>query len=155
MRQSLAVFLPILVYLINSVNAQGGQTCNATSKCSSSSPCCSEFGFCGSDTFCLGGCNPFNSYDPTSCRPNPVCQDATHVFQDNSRILANATYFDGNASAYDWVVDKGNIMNTNSSGGELVSSSPRLMAEHVFLPLVMSTTGQSPLPSKPVDGQGS
>lgn len=65
-----------------------------------------------------------------------VLMPSQHVFSDNSRILSNATYFDGNATEYgtlcrftdpssltvflDWVVDKGSIMNTNSSGGELV-----------------------------------
>jgi beta-glucanase (GH16 family) len=49
----------------------------------------------------------------------PVCQDANHTFADNSMILANATEFDGNSTQYDWVLDKGNIVNTNSSGGEL------------------------------------
>ncbi|TFY65760.1 hypothetical protein EVG20_g5337 [Dentipellis fragilis] len=43
-----------------------------------------------------------------------------HTFADNSRIFSNATTFDGNATEYDWVVNQGNIMNTNSSGGELV-----------------------------------
>ncbi|OBZ67523.1 putative glycosidase crf2 [Grifola frondosa] len=42
-----------------------------------------------------------------------------HTFADFSRILSNATYFDGNASEYDWVVNSGSIINTNSSGGEL------------------------------------
>lgn len=31
----------------------------------------------------------------------------------------NATDYNGNATAYDWVLDKGTIMNTNTSGGEL------------------------------------
>ncbi|PSS36956.1 hypothetical protein PHLCEN_2v1172 [Hermanssonia centrifuga] len=31
----------------------------------------------------------------------------------------NGTYYDGNATEYDWVLDKGNVINTNSSGGEL------------------------------------
>jgi beta-glucanase (GH16 family) len=52
--------------------------------------------------------------------PEPVCQNANHTFADNSRILPNATDFDGNATAYDWVLDKGTISNTNSSGGELL-----------------------------------
>jgi len=51
--------------------------------------------------------------------PMPVCQNANHTFADNSRILPNSTDFDGNATKYDWVVDKGNIINTNSSGGAL------------------------------------
>ncbi|KAL0959606.1 hypothetical protein HGRIS_011313 [Hohenbuehelia grisea] len=94
-------------------------SCNATTPCPASAPCCSDFGFCGKDDFCLGGCNPLASHALDSCKPAPLCQDATHTFADNSRILSNATFFDGNASEYDWVVDSGNIMNTNSSGGEL------------------------------------
>lgn len=31
----------------------------------------------------------------------------------------NSTYYDGNATEYDWTLDKGTIINTNSSGGEL------------------------------------
>lgn len=56
----------------------------------------------------------------TSCMPMPVCQDANHTFSDNSRILPNATDFDGDATKYDWVVDKGNIIKANSSDGALV-----------------------------------
>lgn len=109
--------IPVLVaWLAGTASAT---SCNATSPCPSSAPCCSEFGFCGDDNFCLGGCNPFASNSIDSCRPNPICHDATYAFTDNSRILSNSTYFDGNATEYDWVVDKGNIMNTNSSGGEL------------------------------------
>jgi beta-glucanase (GH16 family) len=67
----------------------------------------------------LGGCNPTHSKSLDSCNPAPVCQDKIYSFADNSRILSNSTDFDGNASAYDFVVDKGQIMNTNSSGGEL------------------------------------
>ncbi|EEB96507.1 hypothetical protein MPER_04349, partial [Moniliophthora perniciosa FA553] len=65
--------------------------------------------------FCLGGCNPLNSFSLDSCKPNPLCQDAKYTFTDNSRILSNSSFFDGNISEYDWVVDKGSIMNTNSS----------------------------------------
>lgn len=31
----------------------------------------------------------------------------------------NTTYYGGNATEYDWTLDKGQIINTNSSGGEL------------------------------------
>ncbi|EKM57978.1 glycoside hydrolase family 16 protein [Phanerochaete carnosa HHB-10118-sp] len=51
--------------------------------------------------------------------PEPVCQDAIHTFPDLSRIVMNTTYYDGNATEYDWTLDKGSIINTNSSGGEL------------------------------------
>ncbi|KAE9407905.1 hypothetical protein BT96DRAFT_1013796 [Gymnopus androsaceus JB14] len=93
---------------------------NETSPCPASEPCCSEYGFCGRDSFfCLGGCNPLLSHSLDSCKPNPLCEDATYTFANNSRILTNASQYDGNAAEYDWVVDKGSIINTNSSGGEL------------------------------------
>ncbi|GLB42282.1 putative glycosyl hydrolases family 16 [Lyophyllum shimeji] len=114
---SLAAVLPVLLaFLAGSAQAT---TCNATNPCPSAFPCCSEFGFCGTDAFCLGGCNPLASNSIDSCRPNPICQDATHTFANFNRILTNATYFNGNASEYDWVVNSGTIMNTNVSGGEL------------------------------------
>ncbi|KAH8084334.1 glycoside hydrolase family 16 protein [Cristinia sonorae] len=116
-RKLLLALVPLLASVV-SVSAQG-TTCNATSPCPASAPCCSEFGFCGTETFCLGGCNPLSSHALDSCMPEPVCENAVHTFPDLSRVLSNATYFGGNASAYDWVVDKGNIMNTNTSGGEL------------------------------------
>ncbi|PFH50606.1 glycoside hydrolase family 16 protein [Amanita thiersii Skay4041] len=118
MRQALLVYSSLLLSVyIHTVTAV---SCNVTNPCPASAPCCSEFGFCGSDSYCLGGCNPFSSHALDSCRPNPVCHDSTHVFKDNSRILSNSTFFEGNATEYDWVVDKGNIMNTNTTGGELV-----------------------------------
>ncbi|KAJ1311229.1 hypothetical protein OPQ81_009729 [Rhizoctonia solani] len=105
------------------VAAQGGQTCNATTPCPASAPCCSEFGFCGTGSqFCLGGCNPLWSNKPTSCEPNPICKDGTYTFPDSSlsNILSNSTLYNGNASAHDFVLEKGNIFNTNQNGGELV-----------------------------------
>ncbi|KAI0346405.1 concanavalin A-like lectin/glucanase [Trametopsis cervina] len=100
------------------VLAQGGQVCNATSLCGTEAPCCSEFGFCGTGSFCLGGCNPLFSHSLDSCAPNPVCENS-HTFPDLSRIAMNSTNYNGNASSFDWVLDKGNILNTNASGGEL------------------------------------
>ncbi|CAL1699711.1 unnamed protein product [Somion occarium] len=108
-----------LLSLLSSATLIAATTCNITNPCPSSAPCCSEFGFCGTGNFCLGGCNPFASRALDSCMPEPVCQNAEHTFPDLSRIHSNATYFGGNATAWDWVVDKGNIINTNSSGGEL------------------------------------
>ncbi|KAJ7100019.1 glycoside hydrolase family 16 protein [Mycena belliarum] len=113
---SLAVLLPILSLslplLVNAV-----ATCNVTTACPTSAPCCSEFGFCGStQPFCLGGCNPLHSNKLDSCSPNPICKSAVHTFADNSHVLSNASLFDGNASAYDFIVESGNIMNT---GGDL------------------------------------
>ncbi|KAJ7060985.1 glycoside hydrolase family 16 protein [Mycena amicta] len=117
---SLAVLLPLISLTIPFVNAQGA-TCNVTTKCPQTAPCCSEFGFCGTtEAFCLGGCNPLYSTTLDSCLPNPVCENSFHSFKDNSRVLSNATIFDGNATEYDFVVDNGNIINTGANGGELV-----------------------------------
>ncbi|TFY82732.1 hypothetical protein EWM64_g1285 [Hericium alpestre] len=119
MYRFLTLALPLVVYLAPGARAQGGTTCNITTPCPNSVPCCSSFGFCGTGSFCQTGCNPLASHALDSCRPDPVCQSGTHAFTDNSRIFSNATKFDGNVTAYDWVVNSGNIMNTNSSGGEL------------------------------------
>ncbi|KAF5379208.1 hypothetical protein D9615_005966 [Tricholomella constricta] len=117
MHYSLAVVLPVVLALL--AGSAQGTSCNSTSLCPSAFPCCSEFGFCGKDAFCLGGCDPLASKSLDACKPSPVCEDATHTFANNNRILSNATFFDGNASEYDWVVNSGTIINTNSSGGEL------------------------------------
>lgn len=115
--QSLVVLLSLISF---SVLVNADATCNITTLCPATAPCCSEFGFCGStEAFCLGGCNPLYSNALDSCKPNPVCKSAVHTFADNSRVLSNASFFDGNASAYDFIVESGNIMNTNTSGGEL------------------------------------
>lgn len=115
--RSLSGLAVALFTVVASVRAQGGQTCNTTSLCPSSAPCCSEYGYCGTDTFCLGGCNPLGSHSLDSCRPNPVCKDAKYTWPD-VKVLANSTYFDGNASRYDFIVEKGNVM--NGTNGELV-----------------------------------
>jgi len=123
MIQSLIVVaLPtLLAMLARTVNAQA---CNVTSPCPASTPCCSEFGYCGADNyFCLGGCNPFSSNSPNSCTPNPICEDATYTFADQSRILTNNTLFDGNASAYDWVVSQGTVINTDGDLGLILTQA--------------------------------
>ncbi|KAI6029648.1 glycoside hydrolase family 16 protein [Pisolithus microcarpus] len=93
-----------------------GATCNATTPCSSDYPCCSEYGFCGNGYYCLGGCDPISSYTLDSCKPSPICHAANYTLSDTSRILSNYTYFNGNASEYDWVVQQGSIFNTTSDG---------------------------------------
>ncbi|KAI0697054.1 concanavalin A-like lectin/glucanase domain-containing protein [Cytidiella melzeri] len=115
----LVAVVGLLSASVSPVFAQGGQVCNATSLCGASAPCCSEYGFCGTGSFCLGGCNPLFSQSLDSCAPSPVCEPTTHTFPDLSRVAMNASDYDGNATAFDWVLDKGNILNTNVSGGEL------------------------------------
>ncbi|KIJ62177.1 glycoside hydrolase family 16 protein [Hydnomerulius pinastri MD-312] len=112
----LTLLLPLVATLAPGVLAAAGTTCSATSQCASDYPCCSEYGFCGDGYYCLGGCDPLGSNTLDSCKPNPVCQNANYTLSDTSRILTNYTYFDGNASEYDWVVEEGSIMNTTSNG---------------------------------------
>lgn len=117
MSLALLSLLPVLA-AISGVTAQ--QTCNATTLCGATNPCCSSFGFCGSGPdFCLGGCNPLASNTLDACMPEPLCQNRNITFLNTDRILTNQSYYDGNASAYDFVVNQGNIMGTNTSGGEL------------------------------------
>ncbi|KAJ7634597.1 glycoside hydrolase family 16 protein [Roridomyces roridus] len=131
---SLAVLLPLVsLTLPLLVKAQGGATCNITTPCPASAPCCSEFGFCGTtEAFCLGGCNPLYSNTLDSCKPNPVCKSAQYSFADNSRVLSNSSFYDGNVTAYDFIVNSGNIMNqdgslamllTQANGGTRLSST--------------------------------
>ncbi|KAF9528443.1 glycoside hydrolase family 16 protein [Crepidotus variabilis] len=124
--------VPVLLAMLAGV-ANANATCNVTSPCSlSSAPCCSEFGFCGRDNFCLGGCNPYASKGVNSCRPEPLCKDSTYTFADKSRILSNSTLFDGNSTKYDWVIDKGSVLDNSgnialtladASGGTRISST--------------------------------
>jgi hypothetical protein len=107
------------------VAAQGGQTCNATSLCPSAAPCCSPFNYCGDLSFCLGGCNPLASASPESCKPNPVCQSGTYSFKDLSRIQTNLTYYDGNATKYDWTGELKSLMSRWTFLTVGVSSRPR------------------------------
>ncbi|KAF8556833.1 glycoside hydrolase family 16 protein [Imleria badia] len=108
--------LPFLASVLPTALAAQGATCNITNPCSSDFPCCSEYGFCGDGYYCLGGCNPLSSNSLNSCAPNPVCQNGNYSLSDTSRILTNATYFNGNASEYDWVLQQGSVLNTTSAG---------------------------------------
>jgi len=114
MHSILTVALPIVVaFLAGQAEAT---TCNATTPCPATAPCCSEHGFCGKGHYCLGGCNPFASKAIDSCKPNPICVDQTFTFPDLTRTV-NATKFDGNASAYDWVIEAGEPFISNSTDG--------------------------------------
>jgi len=121
--------IPILAG-IAPVLAQG---CNSSVSCGEEAPCCSEFGFCGDGTYCLGGCNPLWSFEPTSCAPEPICENAVYTFADPSTSLINSTLYNGNASAYPFTLDKGTALGTpegdigliltETNGGTRISST--------------------------------
>lgn len=108
--------LALLLYLSTTAVAQ--TTCGLGNLCPSDTPCCSEYGFCGTGESCLGGCNPLYSHTLTSCTPEPICANEVITFPDLSRVLTNATSYDGNSTLHDFVVDKGDVF--VSSADELV-----------------------------------
>jgi beta-glucanase (GH16 family) len=56
------------------------------------------------------------SNTPQSCAPLPLCVDQTTTFTDLSRVQQNASLWDGNATAYDWVINKGEMVSTGQEG---------------------------------------
>ncbi|RAO71327.1 uncharacterized protein BHQ10_007339 [Talaromyces amestolkiae] len=104
-------------------------SCGSGSKCPDSAPCCSQYGECGTGAYCLGGCDPGNSFSLDSCTPEPVCQSKTFSSWDNTDNLVSNEKYLGNATEYDWVysgdpiVHNGDLILTmgNGSVGTLVS----------------------------------
>ncbi|GFZ44497.1 glycosylase [Saitozyma sp. JCM 24511] len=133
LRQHLASTLLASLALLCLLPATSAQsTCNATSKCPSSAPCCSEYGYCGSGEYCLGGCEPMYSYALTSCKPDPICKSQTSTFYNLNKVWLNGSTYNGNASAYDWVVNSGKVIATDygtklvlnqTNGGTKISST--------------------------------
>nr|ODN85717.1 hypothetical protein L203_04591 [Cryptococcus depauperatus CBS 7841] len=106
LRAATLLMLAVLVWLPETL----AQACNATSLCPASAPCCSEYGYCGKGSYCLGGCEPLYSHQLTSCRANPICMSQETDFTDLSRVQMNGSAYNGNATAYDWVVNTGSLV---------------------------------------------
>ncbi|GAA5970354.1 hypothetical protein JCM11641_001676 [Rhodosporidiobolus odoratus] len=85
-----------------------GIACDSENLCPGEAPCCSEYGFCGTGRNCLAGCNPLASFQPGACAPVPACQTGDYdlTFWNKNRVLSNSSYWNGDASKYDWLVDK-------------------------------------------------
>ncbi|QIW99574.1 hypothetical protein AMS68_005092 [Peltaster fructicola] len=77
-------------------------TCGGGSKCPSDSPCCSSYGQCGVGAYCLGGCDPQNSFDLQSCVAAPVCKSQDYKLNSLNDIASNTKYL-GDASKANWV----------------------------------------------------
>ncbi|GAA5860741.1 hypothetical protein JCM8547_005520 [Rhodosporidiobolus lusitaniae] len=110
--------------------------CGWDSSCPKTSPCCTEYGYCSAGVGCLGGCNPQGSYGEGYCAPMPVCVSSNYTFADDSRFQLNHTAFDGDATKYDWTLDKLDTSNnsivqnnelvltlTENGGGTRISST--------------------------------
>ncbi|BGP30347.1 putative glycosidase CRH2 [Rhodotorula toruloides] len=105
-----------------STGTSSGQTCGWASSCPKTAPCCTEYGYCSSGIGCLAGCNPQGSYGKGYCAPVPSCQSSNYTFADTSRIQMNHTAWDGDASKYDFVLDK-----LDSSNNSLVQNDEMVL----------------------------
>ncbi|OQO15017.1 hypothetical protein B0A48_00399 [Cryoendolithus antarcticus] len=76
--------------------------CGGGTQCPSDSPCCSQYGQCGVGAYCLGGCDPQNSFDLASCVAAPVCKSADFKMDSLDGIIPNTQYL-GDASKGNWV----------------------------------------------------
>ncbi|OCT50116.1 putative glycosidase crf2 [Cladophialophora carrionii] len=92
--------LLFLAALAPSVLAQ--VKCGGGVKCPSDTPCCSQYGQCGVGAYCLGGCDPVNSFGLDSCVPAPVCKSKKYEFSNLDGIVPNTKYL-GDPTTADWV----------------------------------------------------
>lgn len=100
------------------------QKCGPGSPCPKDAPCCSQYGACGTGAYCLGGCDPSNSFSLDACVPAPVCKSATWDWNDLTSVSPNTKYL-GDASKADW-----------SSSGE-----PAAYSGSVLLTMAQGTVG--------------
>jgi len=105
-------------------------TCGGGTLCPSDTPCCSQYGQCGVGAYCLGGCDPVNSFNLQSCVSAPVCQSKTYDFSNLDGITPNTKYL-GDPTTADWVSSgnpleyQNSVLLTMSEGtvGTLLSST--------------------------------
>lgn len=88
-------------------------TCGSGVQCPTESPCCSQYGQCGVGAYCLGGCDPVNSFSLDSCVPAPVCQSKSYDFSNLDDVMPNTKYL-GDPTTADWV-SSGNPLEFNNS----------------------------------------
>lgn len=116
--------------------AATGSECGAGKQCPSTKPCCSQYGQCGVGAYCLGGCDPLNSFSLDSCVPAPVCNSQDYKFTSLDGIQSNQKYL-GDASKVNWVSSgspqayQGNVLLTLSETGE--SGSGTLLASTSYV----------------------
>jgi beta-glucanase (GH16 family) len=79
----------------------------------------SEYGQCGVGAYCLGGCDPVNSFSLNSCVPNPVCKSQNYDFQNLNGMVENTKYL-GDASTADWVYSGVPLSYTNGGKSQVL-----------------------------------
>ena len=100
--------------------------CGNGSQCPDYAPCCSQYGQCGVGAYCLGGCDPRNSFNLQSCLAAPACKsnDFSMNSLDAPAVRTNTRYL-GNGSETNWVT----------------SGEPRQYQDSVLLTMAPSTVG--------------
>lgn len=83
------------------------------------------YGQCGVGAYCLGGCDPLNSYNLTSCVPNPACSASDYKLTSLDGVMDISKYL-GDPSSATWV----------SSGTPLAYNN-----EAILLTLAPDTSG--------------
>ena len=73
------------------------------------------YGECGVGAYCLGGCDPFSSFEIESCVPAPVCKSGTYKWDNLDDVIPNTKYL-GDADKHDWL-SSGQAL---SAGGNLL-----------------------------------
>nr|POE99517.1 putative glycosidase crf2 [Quercus suber] len=84
------------------LHASAAVSCGNGQNCPESAPCCSQYGQCGVGAYCLGGCDPQNSFDLESCVAAPVCSSSNFGLNSLDDISPN-TYYLGDPSKANWV----------------------------------------------------
>lgn len=116
--------------IFHAVSVLAAATCGNGSKCPQESPCCSPYGDCGVGAYCLGGCDPVNSFSRGSCVDNPVCQNETYTFANLDGLQSIDKYL-GDETKADFVYsgqplnNNGDLLLTmaNNSVGTVISST--------------------------------
>lgn len=96
------VLLGLLATSILAQTTGNPVTCGGGKQCPEDSPCCSQYGSCGVGAYCLGGCDPANSFSLEACVPMPVCQSKTFDWNNLDAVVPNTKYL-GDSSEADWV----------------------------------------------------
>lgn len=119
----------LLVQFTWAASESKAPSCSSGKLCPKEYPCCSQ-GTCGTGTYCLGGCDPLESYSLKACTPKAIGQNRTFTWPNLDKADSNTKYL-GNASASDWEysgkpkLEDGNIVLTmpKNSVGTLLSST--------------------------------
>lgn len=106
--------LLLCLTLARTAYSAAGDTCSGSQQCDSSAPCCGLGGTCGSGALsCAGSCEPLASYKPTSCLPNPICQNTNITFKpenyNDPSIFRPILQYNGNPSLAPFTLDSGSL----------------------------------------------